>query len=173
MQERNSNTLTSKRKKVGRRLSAAILILTLALSHANVYANCKPEPDSFKVCAEELPRNPNFALLCRNGCFLFHPEDEREARFNKERVKLIPELTANIAELERIGVDLKGQRDRALLDVETFKDLFSEAENENARLKRELDEAYSFGDVALYGAAGVVSGVVLTISAAFIGALLL
>lgn len=143
-----------------------------ALSPATAYADCKADEDSFKFCPEDLPDLPDVKLLCGKGCFLFHPDDEREARFNKERAELIPKLELALETLQKLNVVVEGQRDRFKHDVGKFRALAEEAISENASLATDLDKAPTKSDMIFSFLAGVAGGVVLAIGGAVVVLLL-
>lgn len=171
MKFRNSSNRSTFRR--GSRPIALTLILstmaTAALWPSSAFADCVKSFERFKVCPEDLPPVPDFALLCADGCYLFHPDDERAARFNATRVKLIPELTVKLEEFERVAVELRSQRDQA---IRAYKDVVGVAGNlaaENDALVNALGEAPDFTTVVVVVVGGFAVGLAVgAIAVAFL-----
>ena len=135
-----------------------------ALFPASAFAaDCKSDPSSFRVCPNELPPIPDYQLLCEAGCYLFDPADEREARFNRDRVLEIPKLKLAIERLTGAAQEARDQRDLALEDAATFRGLAERTLADNERLKTDLDAAYTSGDLAVTFFAGIGGGVLVTV----------
>jgi hypothetical protein len=90
---------------------------------------------------------------------------------NKLKTDLIPDLELAIDGLTEANTELISQRDRALEDVASFRQLSMDALQDVDELKRELDSAYSALDVVYATLGGLGGGVILTLGAIALGAL--
>ena len=158
------------------RLKLLLVLVTVAaplvLSPWIAYADCVSNATRFKVCPDDLPDLPNYKLLCSEGCFLFHPSDEIAARFNKARVALIPGLELKADRLAFSVIRVQSERDRAIVDAGTYQAVIKDGLLRERDLKRDLDKAYSTGDIALALSAGMGAGMFTAVVAGLVLAFL-
>lgn len=153
------------------RTATAILLMTLTLlTSIQISAEEPAKPE--KLCMEMTeagficPRsldNPVWKAVCKNGCFLLHPDQKKLDWVNAQKAKLIPELQLQIEELQLQRDEAKDQRDRALEDSLQFENLWKKQVKVTNHWKTQAEEAYGFWEMA--GAAGggfLLGGVVTT-----------
>lgn len=128
---------------------------------------CKPDLAKGKICPDLFPDTPEWAgirQVCASGCYLLHPEDERQARFNKERVALIPDLQADLDEFRHIATKGISMIEALTVDKDQWRSLFEDEATQRAKLQGQLEDAWTGTEKAYGVLAGIGVGVVLTVA---------
>lgn len=112
------------------------------------------------MCPDELPDVPDFKLLCADGCYLFHPDDERAARMNAERVLFLPTLKRSLEKLEALTVDLTAQRDEFRRDSQRVRSMWRVEVEKRVDLETRLESSFDWLDLLLAGGVGVGVGAI-------------
>lgn len=118
------------------------------------------------MCVEDLPPVPNYAILCRDGCYLFHPKDELRARFDHERAGLVDDLTLQVETFEELLAEATEQRDRTAQDLETFKVLNRGLADRQSELIAAVDAGFSWSELIVAVLTGAAAGAVVTVAVA-------
>lgn len=117
----------------------------------------------FRVCPENLPDVPDVQLLCEGGCYLFHPDTERAARFDALRARevdrIADEFHLTVGILESTILSTRAQRDQERFAVSAARDLLAQKNGELLELRSELASSFSVLEVGLYVFAAVIVGV--------------
>lgn len=118
-----------------------------------------------KICPEDL-KEPEWKLVCKNGCFLVVPKDLFSLR---AKADLVPDLTLNLEELKiqrNEALEQRDlylfQRDRALDSSSSFEALWELQKKENDKLKKKVKEKFSFWEFMGGVGGGFVGGAILT-----------
>lgn len=118
--------------------------------------------ENFKVCPEDLPDSPDFQLLCKDGCYLFHPEDELMARVNKEKVKLIPKLRVSVIDLSELVRSLEFELHETFENSQKLARQNTRLEERLLKTQKELNSQLDWQDMALAIGGGIFVGSALT-----------
>lgn len=115
------------------------------------------------MCPENLPDVPSVQLLCEDGCYLFHPDTERAARFDALRARevdrIADEFHLTVGILESTILSTRAQRDQERFAVSVARDLLAQKNGELFELRSELASSFSLIEVGLYVFAAVLFGV--------------
>lgn len=119
----------------------------------------------FRVCPENLPDVPDVQLLCEDGCYLFHPDTERAARFDALRARevdrIADEFHLTVGILESTILSTRAQRDQERFAVSVARDLLAQKNGELFELRSELASSFSLIEVGLYVGAAIIAGVAI------------
>lgn len=147
-----------------------VTILTLVAPSQTVSAQCKSDPSKGFICPDDLPQQPSWSdarKVCQEGCYLFHPDDEREFRYNRERVALIPDLRLAIDEFSAIGENSLKMVSEAVEDKNLLIGKYTTCLSSQESLSLRLDEAWTGWEKIGAVSVGTGAGFVLAVISAF------